>query len=113
MKNFSIIPIFFLAVLTAGAQTNAVPAAREMSLQDCIQQALAHNFDLQIERYNPQISLFNLRAAYGGYDPTLAVSGQHNYNESGVDSGPTTTSDNNSFSSSLNGATPWGLTYGL
>ena len=50
-----------------------------MSLQDCIQQALQHNFDVQIERYNPQISLYNLNAAYGGYDPTFNISGQHNY----------------------------------
>ena len=65
----------------AAAQTdmNAV-APHEMSLQDCIQEALQHNLDMQIERYNPQISLYNLRAAYGGYDPTLNIAGQHSYN---------------------------------
>ena len=57
------------------ARRNA--SAREMSLEDCIQEALQHNLDVQIQRYNPQISLYNLRAAYGGYDPTFNFSGQH------------------------------------
>ncbi len=53
-----------------------------MSLLDCIQAALAHNFDVQIQRYNPEISLYGLNAAYSGYDPTFSVSGQHNFNVS-------------------------------
>ena len=52
-----------------------------MSLQDCIRRRLQHNLDVQIQRYNPQISLYNLNAAYGGYDPTFNISGQHNYND--------------------------------
>jgi HAE1 family hydrophobic/amphiphilic exporter-1 len=84
-----------------------------MSLTDCIQQALAHNLDVQIQRINPQISLYDLDADYGGYDPTLDISGQHNHDESGAEGVPASTSDGNSFSSSLDGATPWGMTYGL
>jgi HAE1 family hydrophobic/amphiphilic exporter-1 len=84
-----------------------------MSLADCIQEALSHNLDVQIERYNPQISLYNLRAAYGGYDPTLNLSGQHNYDKSGVDGLSPSVSDENTFSSSLNGGTPWGMSYDL
>ncbi len=72
MKNFSAVSIFFAAVYAAAAQTNTdAGATRAMSLTDCIQQALAQNFDVQIQRINPQISLYNLNAAYGGYDPTL------------------------------------------
>ena len=66
--------IFFSAVIAVLAQTNAA-APRAMSLTDCIQQALAHNFDVQIQRYNPQISIFNLNAAYAGYDPLFTFSG--------------------------------------
>src|ERR1700722_4473032 len=84
MKSFSVVSIFFLAVLTATAQTNAVPAGRAMSLQDCIQEAMQHNLDLQIERFNPQISLYNLDADYGGYDPTFNFSGTHTYSDSGA-----------------------------
>ena len=101
----------------AQTDTNAV-APREMALQDCIQEALQHNLDVQIERYTPQISLYNLHAAYGGYDPLLNISGQHNYNVSpgGLSQNltntiPSSTSDENSFKSDIGGVLPWGLQY--
>ena len=89
---------------------------RAMSLQDCIQEALQHNLDVQIQRYNPQISLYNLRAAYGGYDPTFNASGQHNYDVSGsvFQNGfelPGSISDENKFSSDIGGTLPMGLQY--
>ena len=64
MKRISVLAFFAAALLSASAQTN--PATRTMSLQDCFSEALAHNLDLQIERYAPQISLYDLYAAYGG-----------------------------------------------
>lgn len=128
MKVFSIVPVFLLAVLQAGAQTNLtagaqtnLPAgpARAMSLQDCIQEALQHNLDLQIQRYNPQISLYNLNANYGGYDPTFTFSGTHTYNDTGgtfqngqIVTGSTYNED--SFSSAISGTLPWlGTMYSL
>ena len=54
------------------AQTGTNAAApRALTLQACLQQALAHNFDVQVERYDPQIALNNVHAAYAGYDPSL------------------------------------------
>ncbi|MGA2854512.1 MAG: TolC family protein, partial [Verrucomicrobiota bacterium] len=103
------------------AGTNA-PSGRAMSLPDCIQSALAHNFDVQVERINPQISLYNLDAAYSGYDPSFSVSGMHTYRVSpGTYSpiinavSPSTVSDNNSFNPSISGGLlPWtGLQYSL
>ena len=113
-KSSATLCAFFFAALVVAAQTNtdSVPV-RAMALQDCIQEALTHNLDVQIERINPQISLYDLRADYGGYDPTLSVSGQHNHNESGPDGASVSVSDGNTFKSSLDGATPWGMTYGL
>ena len=121
MKFFSVVPIFFLAVWTTAAQTNPVAgagASRAMSLQDSVQEALAHNLDLQIQRYNPQISLFNLNGTYSGYDPTLSFSGQHQYNDSGVEfqtgqhvAGSEFNSD--TYNTALNGGTPWGMTYDM
>jgi outer membrane protein len=103
----------------AAAGTNA-PAGRAMSLTDCIQAALAHNFDVQIERYNPQISLYNLNAAYSGYDPSFTASGQHDYSVSGgglaqnlTNTIPVSQSDQNSFSSGIGGSLPYGLQYNL
>jgi outer membrane protein len=107
----------------AAAGTNAV-TTRAMSLEDCIQQALQQNFDVQIQRYQPQISLYNLRAAYGGYDPTLSISGSHNFSVQPPQYSTTTASNTlssvsngNSFgpasSSEIGGVLPWGLQYGF
>jgi hypothetical protein len=41
---------------TLAIETNAPVNTRELSLQDCIQLALQHNIELQIDRYNPQIA---------------------------------------------------------
>ena len=87
-----------------------------MSLADCIQEALQHNLDVQISRYNPQIQLFNLRGSYGGYDPTFNVTGQHQRNNQGAEfqNGlpvPASTSDQNTFNSDLGGLLPWGMKY--
>lgn len=91
---------------------------REMSLQDCLQEALSHNFDVQIQRYNPQISLYDLNAAHAGYDPTFSISGRHTYNVSGggiaqnpTNTIPSSTSDANSFNAGVGGLLPTGLQY--
>jgi outer membrane protein TolC len=117
MKNFNVSLLLSSAIFLAAAQTGTNAAApREMALQDCIQEALQHNLDVQIERYNPQISLYGLNVAYGGYDPLLNISGQHNYDVSGnsFQNGSVflgSTSDENTFSSSIQGSLPTGLQY--
>jgi outer membrane protein len=100
-----------MADLTADVDTNAPQQA--MSLQDCFQEALTHNFDVQIERYNPKISLYALNAAYAGYDPLLNFSATHQHDEEGVDNIPPDTTSGDSFSSGVNGSLPWGTTYDL
>ncbi|MGA9779699.1 MAG: TolC family protein [Limisphaerales bacterium] len=119
MKSSRVFSIVLFAALTAAAQTGTnTVSPRAMSLQDCIQQALQQNFDVQIQRYNPQISLYNLRAAYDGWDPAFNISGQHNYNVTpssynlflGIPT-PPSVSDENSFNSGVNGTLPWGLQY--
>jgi outer membrane protein TolC len=118
MKSFGLVLISLLTAFAAAAQTSTNTAGREMSLTDCIQAALQHNLDVQIERYDPQISLYNLNAAYGGYDPTLDISGQHDFNvqpSGALAAGnipiPATTSKENAFSSGIGGSLPWGLQY--
>ena len=122
MKSSRVFLFFFLATLTAAAQTSTnstnTVTMRPMTLQDCIQQALQQNFDVQIQRYNPQISLYNLHAAYSGYDPAFSIAGQHNYDVSPSSYNPYTTNqtpptvyNENSFNSGINGTLPWGLQY--
>src|ERR1041385_2372472 len=75
-----------VAVVAASAQTtNSITTG--LTLQECIQTALQHNFDVQIKRYNREIARYNLNGSYGGYDPTYSFSGEHDFNLSpgGVD----------------------------
>jgi len=103
-------------------QTNTPGQVRQLSLQDAIQLALQHNLGLQIDRYNPKIALYNLKFAYGGYDPSLSFSGEHDHNESGgrlinqsgsLTAAPAQVNDNNQFNSTLSGITPIGTSYSL
>ena len=125
MKCPGVVVVFFSLVLAAAAQTNPslvatnlVAGGRPLSLQDCIQEALKHNLDVQIQRYNPEISLYNLRASYGGYDPAFTFSATHAHdiqppslNQYDIEI-PSTTSRSDTFDSSLSGALPLtGLQY--
>jgi outer membrane protein TolC len=92
---------------------------RSMSLQEAIDSALQHNFDVQISRYMPDLARFSLQGSYSAWDPTLFASGQHNYSltPGGLDAqnrpyqGAET--DTDSFSSGIQGQLPWGMTYTL
>src|SRR5665213_2577469 len=115
MKTFVVGLIFAATLPAAVAQTNTT---RPLSLQDCLKEALQHNFDVQVERFQPQISLYNLYSAYAGYDPQFNISGKHSYNVSPSTRNPYSTnlvpasvSDENSFSSGIGGTLPWGLQY--
>ena len=113
MKNIGASLLLVASLAAASAQTN-VPAARALSLSDCIAEALRHNFDVQVERYEPQKSQLNLYAAYAGYDPVFSLSGTHNHNDAGGQAASgISVSDGNSFNSGLTGLLPWGMTYGL
>lgn len=92
---------------------------RWMSLQDCIEIALKHNFTIQIGRYNPAIARYNLWGSYGVYDPNFTASVEHSDNLSpgGVDAQGRpfagTESEADTIRSGLSGLLPWGTVYSL
>ncbi|MHC1767636.1 MAG: TolC family protein [Verrucomicrobiia bacterium] len=105
---------------SAVARTTTAVETQSISLQEAIDEALQHNFDVQISRFLPELARFNLGAAYGGYDPIISASGQHEYARSpgGLNPftntlypGPETEAD--SFAAGLGGLLPWGLQYRL
>jgi outer membrane protein TolC len=113
-----VIPLLLAATGLAVAAADA-PPTRPISLDECVEMALHKNLDLRIERYNPQIALFDVAAAKAGYDPTLNASGSHSHNEfssqlfaSGVVL-PNSTTDTDTFSTGVGGVSPWGMSYGL
>lgn len=101
----------------ATAQTNL--PVRELSLQQCIQMALERNLNLQIGRYGPRISLYDLNQTYGAFDPTANILGEHVHSESGAQllAGGfillPARSDANTFSTSITGSSPVGTTYSI
>ncbi len=120
MNTLRILLVLLSLTGVAAAQTNtpATPA-RQLTLQEAIELALTNNLQLQIERYNPQIALLGVRQAYGAYDPTFNLSGQHDHNEQGTQilggsfAIEGSVSDDNRFAGTLTGLSPIGTTYGL
>ncbi len=110
----------FSAHGAASFLTTPTPArSRPLSLEQCVQLALEHNFDIQIRRLDPGISRFNLRAAYGVYDPLVNIAGSHSsattpggYDDQGRQY-PANSTDRDSISAGLGGTTPWGMSYNV
>lgn len=117
IPGLTALAVVTLTVSVVGADA---PKTRALSLEDCIKGALEKNLDLQIARYNVPMARMDLQSAYAGYDPSFSISGQHNYSLSGGGfnsligtNTPPSTTDENSFKSSLGGTLPWGLSYTL
>ena len=108
-----------LATVAGRTAEPAAAAARTMSIEDCIREALARNHDLRIARYEPQIASNRLRLALGGYDPTFKVEAQRESEEEpgGLDefNDPVTGSESDTmrYTTSLGGLLPFGASYSL
>jgi outer membrane protein len=108
-----------LALLTAGVAAHGAetPAPVTLSLRDCIEMALRNNLELRIERYNPQLALFDLNAARGGYDPVVRGNADHQNRTQGAridELGqlvPSYDSKQNNYGAGIGGLLPWGTTY--
>jgi outer membrane protein TolC len=111
--------LFLVTVVSVGAEP-AAASRRTLTLDECVRLALEHNLDLQISRYNPKISLFQLDSSYGIYDPLFSLSGTHVSNKGlpGFDPDlglvtPGSDTENDIVSSSVGGLLPWGMSYTL
>ncbi len=81
-QNSASSPSSTSAALTQGSAPSSVPAAPaastdgvELTLAQCIERALQHNFDLEIGRYNPAIAKDSIEVAKGAYQPVVSVTG--------------------------------------
>ena len=87
-----------LATLVACASSPAqVQPPTELTLEQCIARALQKNFDLEAQRYNPQIAQDSIDVARDGYQPQLSVTSSR--------SGSSETGLNSRFSSTRVGVT--------
>lgn len=114
----------FAVALTAltGTLRAAEQKVQDISLQDCIELALKHNLDLQVERRNPVRAGLDIDIARAGYyEPTFGFTAVEDYSKAAAQFAPSigliipgqeTTTD--SFNSSIRGALPYtGLQYAL
>src|SRR5687767_7541578 len=83
MRRFALLTALWLAGAGAPAQTatnltanTAANPSRRISLVEAVKMALESNLDIQVTRFNPQLSQFDLAAAYAAYEPTLNFSGR-------------------------------------
>jgi outer membrane protein TolC len=106
--NHLLLCLFLCWVPLAVAQTTNV-TVRTLSLSECVQTAVQHNFDVKIEQKSVDIARYQLSGFYGVYDPVLGA-GVHRGHSLAPD-GQTT--DTDGVGADLTGLLPTGLTYGL
>ncbi|HUS37783.1 MAG TPA: TolC family protein [Verrucomicrobiae bacterium] len=88
------------------ANTNGV--IRALGLIEAIRSAVSNNFDVRIERIEPQIAETDIQAAKGAYDPVISASGEHR--DTKIDGAHTR---QESVGLGLDGRLPTGATYSL
>lgn len=115
VRIFCIALFCAVGAVAVSAQTNVV---RPMSLNEAIQLAIKHNFNVQIEQLEPRIARFNYEVAESFYDPTLDFSVVHRnstreggVNETTGEPFPSTSTETTTISGGIVGALPIGLTY--
>lgn len=111
--------VCLLALQAVGAESRKM----EMTLADCVWQALANNLDFQMERISHRETQRGVSIAKGGYDPVLALSGARSGSESGGESAGiaagaletlNTKTDREAWSAGISGVTPFfGLQYDI
>ena len=90
----SLLPALTAASLLASvclSAQEAAPAApvAELTLQQCIARALAHNFDMEIQRYGPQIAKDSIDIARSAYLPVItATTGANGTHQDAIGSEP-------------------------
>lgn len=114
-----------LRPLLAAAAVSAVPffstaeiSQKPVSLEDCIQLALKHNFDIKLQRFGPRLTDLDLSSAYAPYDPTFFTSAGQRFGRSESLSVPSATFNppsnenwSDTYSTGLGGYLPTGLRY--
>jgi outer membrane protein TolC len=109
--------VLMSCLLNSAVQVHAQSEVRALSLQQCFETALENNLTVQIERVNPELSLYDLRVSEGAYDPSFFFSyRQQNRQEPGrfdptIGNIPGSSSETDSFSSGISGQLPTGTQY--
>lgn len=130
---FRFAALLFLPLVAAGGETVSRPGVLHLTLESAIRMALAKNFSIEVQRFQPQIARENVTAELGRFDPVFDITATWAENtrrdfflndrhvpaggiisESGsVERVAGGVSRTESLSTGLSGLTPWGLDYDL
>jgi len=64
------------------APANSTSAA-PLTLEECVQRALEHGFDIEIQRYNPAYAKDAVDVARGAFSPTISLNGSQSHSNTG------------------------------
>lgn len=115
------LPVVSFCSFFAISAVTATPeqSVRELTLNECIEMALAHNLDIRIQQQNPMMDRFTLEGSYAAWDPRFTTTLSHNFNSSpgGTDTDgrvlPSVDINNETAAPGLSGTLPTGLSYDL
>ncbi len=102
---------FAIALVALTPRASAAP----LSVDDAIRLALQKNQALKVSAFSPQIARAHVLAAAGAFDPTLNFRRSYSETEAPVTVRPLITqlTQTDDHRLSVDGLTPWGLTYSL
>ena len=92
---------------------------KQVSLEDCIALALKHNFDIRVQRYQPELARLTLSSSYAPYVPAVSSTFNQSFNVNPANQTPGTAFVAGSefwqenYRTGLTGSGPTGLQYGL
>ncbi len=93
----------------------AAGSAAPLTLDEAIRQALQRNQQMKVSAFSGDIARAQVLAQYGAFDPALTFSRTTREDESPGSLNPLATqlTKTDDYSLTLNGYTPWGMTYSL
>ena len=112
-----IVPLLFLSLAALGGETVSRPGTLHLTLESAVRMALAKNFTIEVQRFDPQIARAGVTTELGRFDPVFDLSATRsettgsdvfNQGRHTAISGVTRT---DRIGAGLSGLTPWGLRY--
>jgi outer membrane protein TolC len=71
------------ATPTTTPAPTAGPVGAPLTLDECVQRAMQHGFDIEIQRFNPSMAKDSVDVARGGFQPTLSLDGTQSHSNTG------------------------------
>ncbi|MDB6152283.1 MAG: Outer rane efflux protein [Chthoniobacteraceae bacterium] len=111
--------LLFLPLAAVAGETVSRPGILHLTIESAVRMALAKNFTIEVERFQPQIARQNVIREIGRFDPNFDISASRSENTvrdlftNGQHLPSSGTARTDSITSGLSGLTPWGLSYDL